>query len=64
MCSALGRLQDLKRLQQIVRDKFVERVAHCQDDVLMKLDRREQGNCGGDDGTLIFLPTKPALQFH
>ena len=48
MCSALGRLQDLKRLQQIVRDKFVERVAHCQDDVLMKLDRREQGNCGGD----------------
>ncbi len=48
MCSALGRLQDLKRLQQIVRDKFVERVAHRQDDVLMKLDRREQGNCGGD----------------
>ena len=55
MCSALGRLQDLKRLLQIVRDKFVERVAHCQDDVLMKLDRREQGNCGGDDGTLIFF---------
>jgi hypothetical protein len=40
MCSVLGRLQDLKRLQQIVREKFVERVAHCQDDVLMKLDVR------------------------
>ena len=35
----LWRFQNVKGPEQIVRDQFVKRVAHREDEVLMKFDR-------------------------
>jgi hypothetical protein len=42
----------LKRLEQIVRDQFIARIAHGEDAVLMKFDRGENHDRGGDNGCL------------
>jgi hypothetical protein len=57
----LWRLQNLKRLQQIVRDQLVKRVSDRPNDVLMTLDRGEEHDRG--DGTFRFLARAEPVGF-